>query len=73
MYELTTDTGKFLRYGISQNPAKRYPSSFMADKRIILVTFGSRADMLALERQMATQNPGPLNLEPSAGNARGGN
>ena len=37
------------------------------------VTVIRRADMLALERQMVIANPGPLNNEPWAVKARGGN
>jgi hypothetical protein len=47
---------------VSQDPAARYSKTFMADKIIDPIASGSRADMLALERQMVTQNPGPLNL-----------
>ena len=75
LYELSTagtaDTaGLFLKYGISQNPATRYSTSFMADKRIFPVASGTRTDMLSLERQMATANPGPMNNEPWAVKAR---
>jgi hypothetical protein len=62
----------FLKHGISQNPATRYSKSFMEDKRFFEVATGPRADMLALERQRVTQNPGPLNFEPWAVNARSG-
>lgn len=74
LYQVGADGGQtFLKYGISQNPATRYSKSFMADKDIFRVATGTRADMLALERQMVTQNPGPLNFEPWAVKARGGN
>jgi hypothetical protein len=73
LYELYLKDGTFLKYGISQNPATRYSNTFMADKEIFRVATGPRADMLALERQMVTQNPGPLNFEPWAVKARGGN
>jgi len=42
----------------------------MADKEIFPVASGSRADLLALERQRTLANPGPLNLEPWAVKAR---
>jgi hypothetical protein len=73
LYELYLKDGTFLKYGISQNPATRYSNTFMADKEIFRVASGSRSDMLTLERQMVTQNPGPLNFEPWAVKARGGN
>jgi hypothetical protein len=42
----------------------------MDDKNIYPIASGTRSDMLALERQMVTANPGPLNLEPWANAAR---
>lgn len=73
LYELQTKTGEFLKYGISVNPNARYSTSFMRDKVIDRITSGTRADMLALERQMVTVNPGPLNRESWAVKARNGN
>lgn len=73
LYELQTSDGQFLKYGISVNPSTRYSNSFMVGKRIDRITSGTRADMLALERQMVIANPGPLNKEPWAVKARGGN
>ena len=72
LYELQTSDGQFLKYGISVNPNTRYSSSFMVGKRIIPITSGTRSDMLAVERQMVTANPGPLNNEPWALKAREG-
>lgn len=72
LYELQTRSGEFLKYGISINPDTRYSNAFMVDKRIFRITSGTRSDMLALERQMVTSNPGPLNKEPWAVKARGG-
>jgi hypothetical protein len=66
-------TQTFLKYGISVNPNTRYSRAFMKDKVIDPIASGTRADMLALERQMVTANPGPLNKEPWAVKARGGN
>jgi hypothetical protein len=73
LYELQTKGGQFLKYGISVNPNTRYTSSFMRDKVIEPITSGTRADMLKLEREMVTANPGQLNLEPWAVKARQGN
>jgi hypothetical protein len=70
LYELYLKDGTFQKYGISQNPATRYSNSFMADKDIFPITSGPRSEMLKLERQMVTANPGPLNLEPWAKAAR---
>ncbi|WP_340614672.1 RHS repeat-associated core domain-containing protein [Xenorhabdus thailandensis] len=66
LYELSTDKGEFLKYGISQNPSKRYTNKYMTDKEINVIHSGSRADMLKLERELVTKNPGPLNREPWA-------
>lgn len=73
LYELQTKTGEFLKYGISVNPSIRYSATFMKDKVIDRITSGTRADMMALEKQMVISNPGPLNREPWAVKARGGN
>jgi YD repeat-containing protein len=73
LYELQNKDGQFLKYGISVNPSTRYSSSFMRDKDIFPITSGTRSDMMALERQMVVSNPGPLNNEPWAVKARGGN
>ncbi|WP_204334120.1 hypothetical protein, partial [Klebsiella pneumoniae] len=66
--------GTFLKYGISVNTDARYSRSFMSDKRIFRVTSGTRADMMALERQMVISNPtGQMNREYWAVKARQGN
>lgn len=44
----------------------------MADKVLERIASGTRSDMLTLERQMVTKNPGPLNFESWAVKARGG-
>ncbi|WP_340614666.1 RHS repeat-associated core domain-containing protein [Xenorhabdus thailandensis] len=64
LYELSTDKGEFLKYGISQNPSKRYTKNYMKNKDIREIDSGTRADMLKKERELVTQNPGPLNKEP---------
>jgi hypothetical protein len=73
LYALYTKDGEFLKYGISVNPDTRYSNSFMKDKDIFQIASGTRSDMLALERPMVISNPGPLNMEPWAVKARGGN
>ena len=70
LYELSLKDGTFLKNGVTQNLDTRYIKSFMKDKNIDRVAEGSRADMLALERQITIANPGPLNLEPHAVKAR---
>ncbi|MEQ1540682.1 MAG: DUF6531 domain-containing protein [Novosphingobium sp.] len=70
LYELYTTDEQFLKYGVSQNPYTRYSGAYMADKEIFRVASGTRREMITLERQLVTQNPGPLNLEPWAVAAR---
>ena len=72
LYRLETQNGEFLKWGVTQNMAKRYPQSFMADKFIKEVASGTRADMIQLERGLVETQPGPLNLEPWAGARTGG-
>jgi hypothetical protein len=67
LYQLYTDEGQFLKWGISQNMSTRYSGSFMADKQIFRYADGPRANMLRLEREMVETRPGPLNFEPWAG------
>jgi hypothetical protein len=67
LYQLYTDEGEFLKWGISQSMNTRYSGTFMADKQIFRYAEGSRADMLRLERDMVETKPGPLNFEPWAG------
>jgi hypothetical protein len=67
LYQLYTDEGEFLKWGISQSMNTRYSGTFMADKRIFEYATGKRVDMLGLEREMVETRPGPLNLEPWAG------
>lgn len=69
---LSKKDGTFLKNGITQDTAKRYSKSFMADKLMDIIASGKRVDMLALEQQMVTKNHGPLNFEPWGVNARGG-
>ncbi len=67
LYQLFTDDGQFLKWGISQDMNTHYSGSFMADKQIFRYANGSRVDMLKLERQMVETQPGPLNREPWKG------
>lgn len=67
LYQLYTDEGEFLKWGISQSMNTRYSGTFMADKRIFEYAAGRRVDMLRLEREMVETRPGPFNLEPWAG------
>jgi hypothetical protein len=66
LYRLLDEEGSLLKWGVTQDMAKRYPKWFMEDKRIIEYARGSRADMIRLERQLVETRPGPWNNEPWA-------
>jgi RHS repeat-associated protein len=72
VYELRLQTGEYLKTGISQNPFQRYTQSYMANKQMTEIKTGPRREMLELERDIVSRNPGPLNFEPWAGSAGGG-
>jgi hypothetical protein len=67
LYRLTSTTGEYLKTGISQNPASRYPKWFMRDREMEILTSGQRRDILNLERYIVERDPGKLNGEPWAG------
>jgi RHS repeat-associated protein len=67
LYRLTSTTGEYLKTGISQNPASRYPKWFMRDKEMEILTSGQRRDILNLERYIVERDRGKLNGEPWAG------
>jgi RHS repeat-associated protein len=69
LYRLVDKDGTFLKWGVTQDMATRFPKEFMRDKRIIKIDEGSRRDMLGKERALVETNPGPLNREPWAGKA----
>jgi hypothetical protein len=70
LYELYMKDGTFLKNGVTQNLDTRYTNMFMANKDIFRIAEGSRADMLAFERQRTIANPGPMNNEAWAKAAR---
>lgn len=70
LYELSMKSGEFLKYGVSQNPYTRYPNAVMYNKNVDVIMSGSRREMLALERELVSRGPGPMNLEPWAKAAR---
>jgi RHS repeat-associated protein len=69
LYRLTTKSGKLLKWGISNNPFRRYTSKVMADKDMQLMTSGARREMLNLERWIVEHDRGELNHERWAGTA----
>jgi RHS repeat-associated protein len=68
LYRLENSSGGFLKWGVSGNPATRYPADFLEGKRLIPFQQGTRATMLRMERTLTETYPGPLNLEHWAGN-----
>ncbi|MFD0917651.1 hypothetical protein ACFQ14_14705 [Pseudahrensia aquimaris] len=69
LYKLYDQAGKFLKWGITINPLRRYPKN----KCYILKVqkCGCRSDMLDEERQHVMNNPGPMNRESWAGRGVG--
>jgi hypothetical protein len=64
--------GNFLKWGISQNPGGRYSQTFLNSLggeggEVIPELTGPRSEMLDLEREYVSRNPGPLNNESWAG------
>ena len=70
LYRLYTNSGDFLKVGMSQDPYSRYTQGFLWNKYIRVFAQGSRAEMSALERYLVETEPGPLNFEPWVGGAR---
>jgi hypothetical protein len=68
LYRITdTKTGDLVKWGISQNPARRYSRAELRGKTMELMTSGSRREMINLERWIVERNPGPQNFERWAG------
>ena len=71
LYRLEDAEGNFLKWGVTQDMAKRYPQSYMLGKRIEEVARGTRADIIRVERGLVETQPGPLNFERWAGSRLG--
>jgi RHS repeat-associated protein len=73
LYRLNDSEGNILKWGITsaKNPLTRYSQAFMADKRMMQVATGTRAEMAGMERVLTERVPGPSNLEPWAGTQYG--
>ena len=63
LYALYSDTGEFLKWGVSQDPFHRYPADFMKGKTVDQIERGPRWLILQRERQLIESNPGPLNRD----------
>jgi hypothetical protein len=70
LYAKLDKNGNFLKWGISQNPAKRYTKKQL-DGGELKTTFarniGNRSDILKRERKLVERFPGSENHEPWAG------
>jgi hypothetical protein len=71
VYARYDSDGKFLKFGVTQDTAKRYSKPKLAGGRLRDVAKGSRSDMLDLERKLVEQSGGPLNREPWSASRRG--
>jgi len=71
LYKLKDPDGALLKWGISQDPSKRYRKGFMEDKSMEIISSGSRAEMVTIERRLVETDPGKLNREPWAGKQLG--
>ncbi len=67
LYRLSTDSGEYLKTGISKNPLTRYTKKFMDEKVLDIIQSGTRREILNLERFIVERDPGPLNFERWAG------
>lgn len=66
LYRLTDSRGKLLKWAMSSNLSRRYTQAFLQNKRLQVMTSGSRDHMLNLERWIVERDAGPLNREPWA-------
>jgi hypothetical protein len=71
LYRLSDDSGNYLKTGITSDLRRRYSQKFLLDKRLDVITSGSRSDMLNLERFIVERDPGPWNFERWAGDFAG--
>lgn len=71
LYGLYEQSGRFLKWGVSQDLSSRYPGAFLEGKVIRPVRAGPRSQMLLLERLLEETQPGPWNRTPWAGKNTG--
>jgi len=67
LYRLVDEDGNLLKWGVTQDPGRRYTQAFLLHKRLVRVTEGNRAEILDSERFFVETQPGPLNRERWAG------
>ena len=69
LYRIDDISGNFLKWGKARNPFTRYStkSFFRKDLVMQIISWGSEADILDMERSLTERYPGPLNFEPWAG------
>ncbi|MBI4492852.1 MAG: hypothetical protein HY690_08685, partial [Chloroflexi bacterium] len=71
LYLLRDRAGEVLKWGVSQNPARRYSQRQLhaigAKEVPETISSGTRSEVLAVERELVETLPGPLNHERWAG------
>jgi hypothetical protein len=69
LYVLVNAAGQILKWGITNNPLRRYSQKFLTSNgaRLDPLMIGPRSRMAQIERSATSQLPGPLNHEPWAG------
>lgn len=67
LYRRVTNDGGFQKWGITNSLKGRYSSTELGTDQLIPMTYGSRSDMVDLERWLVESDPGPLNGESWAG------
>jgi RHS repeat-associated protein len=67
LYGKFDKNGKFLKWGISDDPQTRYSSKELNGGYVKEYRNGSRSDILKMERRLVERYPGPDNHEPWAG------
>ncbi|MEV0794771.1 DNRLRE domain-containing protein [Kribbella sp. NPDC050459] len=63
LYRLEDKNGNLLKWGITNDLARRYSQTFLKDKQLIPMTSGTRDEMLNLERWIIERDAGPLNQD----------
>lgn len=70
LYGKYDEDGGFLKWGVSQEPNKRYTPGELNGGYLRQYRVGSRSEMLDRERKLVERFPGPKNDEPWAGARR---
>lgn len=63
LYAVVTEDGRFLKWGISKKPGRRYTRNELGNARVKKLFVGPRAQIATLERWLVERYRGPLNRE----------